>query len=105
MGFKRKLARAAPVLALLSSPAGAEPREPLTITTLQDGEAALQPASIQEDAPRKAAIDTEAFSRAVSEGIRLQRQSIEATCRSAPRGSGSIAAQWAWEARCRYRRY
>lgn len=105
MGFKRKMGRAAPVLALLSSAAGATPREPLTITTLQDGEAALQPASIREDVPREAAIDTEAFSRAVSETVRLQQQSIQSRCSSANRASGTIAIRWAWEASCRYRRY
>jgi hypothetical protein len=105
MGFKRKLGRAAPILALLWSVAGAaaEPSEPLTITRLADSESKLLVSTSSPDARKP---DGSAdFSRAVGDALRNQQQSIEAQCQSAQRRSGPIAAQWAWEARCRYRRY
>ena len=105
MGFKRTIGWAVPTLASLSSAALAAEREPLSITTFREGEAALQPVGIRDEAPRQAAFDIEAFSRAVSEAIRVQQQSIEAKCRSADRHAGTIAARWAWEASCRYPRY
>jgi hypothetical protein len=49
--------------------------------------------------------DIDDFSRAVSEALRQQQQSTEVRCPSANSVSGSIAARWAWEARCRYKRY
>ena len=82
----------------------AEPAEPLTITRLGDSESQLLvfAGAAETRSPDSAA---EGFSHAVTDALRTQQQSIEASCRGAPRGLGPIAAQWAWEARCRYRRY
>ena len=95
-------------MALLSVPAGAaaDPREPLSITQLPDSEFMLQPSAVSgatDGAIPASNIDS--FSRAINDAVRMQQQSIAAQCQSAPRRTGSIAAQWAWEAHCRYQRY
>ena len=103
MHFGRTIGRSIAAIALLASAAGAiaEPREPLTVTQLGDPESELRVATIGNvDGP-----DLDAFSRAVSDAVRRQQQSVEEQCRSAPTSSGSIAAKWAREASCRYRRY
>lgn len=90
---------------MLSAAAGtAEPAEPLTVTRLPNAEKLLliSAASGDTSTPR---VDPDPFSRAVSEEVRAQQQSIQANCRSAPTMNSSVAVRWAWEAHCRYRRY
>jgi len=108
MGFKRKAHRAIAGVSLLSAATGAaaDPREPLSITQLPDSEFLLQPSAVSGatgSAISNGNIDS--FTRAINEAVRVQQQSIAADCQSAPRRTGSIAAQWAWEAHCRYQRY
>jgi hypothetical protein len=106
VGFGRKIARVGAGIVLLLSAAvvAAEPAEPLTVTRLGDSESKLliSAASDHIGAPDG---DTDEFGRAISEAVRAQQQSIEARCQSTSRPTGSIAVRWAWEARCRYRRY
>jgi hypothetical protein len=106
VGCGRKIARFGAVLALALSGAvkAAEPAEPLTVTKLGDTETKLLISSASDNigTPDGAAGE---FSRAISETVRAQQQSIEARCQSADRASGPVAVRWAWEARCRYRRY
>src|SRR5258708_6453081 len=106
VGFGRKIARAGAGVALLLSAAAvaAEPAEPLSVTKLGDPETKLQISTASDNigAPDG---DTDEFSRAVSEAVRAQQQSVEARCQSMNRPTGPIAVRWAWEARCRYRRY
>jgi len=106
VGFGRKIPRSGAGIALLLSAAAgaAEPAEPLTVTKLGDPEAKLliSTASDNIGAPDG---DTDEFGRAVSETVRAQQQSLEARCQSTNRPTGSITVRWAWEARCRYRRY
>jgi hypothetical protein len=82
----------------------AEPAEPLTVTRLGDSESKLL-ISTASGTIDGAGGEVDDFSRAITEAVRRQQQSIEARCPSANRVSGSIAARWAWEARCRYKRY
>lgn len=108
MGFKLEAWRAIAGMGFLSVATGAaaDPREPLTITQLPDSEFLLQTGAASgatDDGISASSMDS--FSRAINEALRLQQQSIAAKCQSAPRGTGSIAAQWAWEAHCRYPRY
>ena len=106
MGFARQFWRMGAGIALLISAAAgmAEPPEPLTVTRLAASESKLLISTGSTDTAEseRAAND---FSRAVGEAVRIQRQSIEAECRSAPRATGQVSVRWAWEARCRYRRY
>ena len=106
MGVGRNIGRSGAAIALLVTAAvsSAEPAEPLTVTQLGDPESKLLISSASDNigVPQGG---TDEFGRAISEAVRTQRQSIEATCQSANRGIGPIAARWAWEARCRYRRY
>ena len=106
MGFGREIARLGAGIALLVTAAAvtAEPAEPLTVTQLGDPESKLQisTASSNIGAPDG---DIDSFSRAVSEAVRIQQQSIEDRCQSANKGAVSIAARSAWDARCRYQRY
>ena len=108
MWLKREACRAIAGIAMLSvaAAASADPREPLSITQLPDSEFMLQPSAVSgatDGAISASSIDS--FSRAINEAVRAQQQSIAAQCQSAPRGAGSIAAQWAWEAHCRYQRH
>jgi hypothetical protein len=106
MGFGRKIWRSGAGIALLLSATAvvAEPAEPLTVTKLGDPQRELLISSASDNigAPDG---DTDEFSRAISNAVRTQQQSTEARCQSANRVTGSIAARWAWEARCRYKRY
>lgn len=81
----------------------AEPAEPLTVTRLQDSESGLLVTIGPENVGKPDAADS--FSRAISQAVRLQQQSIEAKCNSARPGTGAITVRWAWEASCRYKRY
>jgi hypothetical protein len=105
MGFGQKIWRSGAGIPLLltAAAASAEPAEPLTVTQLGDPETKLQVSASGTIGGQDGDIDS--FSRAVGEALSLQQQSIDARCRSAPRNSGTIAARWAWEARCRYQRY
>jgi hypothetical protein len=108
MGFGRKFCRwsAGAALLLGTGLAAAEPSEPLRVIQLGDPEAALRSASLNADGGDPAIEgDIESFGRAVSQAVREQQRSIDALCRSRPQPSGSVAAQWSWEASCRYRRY
>ena len=108
MAFKLKAWLAIAGMALLSvaAGAGAESREPLSITQLPEPEFLLQPSGASGAIDGAISADNmDSFSRAINEAVRLQQQSIAAQCRSASRGTGSMAAQWAWEAHCRYQRY
>jgi hypothetical protein len=106
MGFGRKiwLSGAGIALLLIGAAANAEPTEPLTVTKLGDpeGKLLISTASDNIGVPQG---NTDDFSRAISDAVRTQQQSTEAQCQSANRVTGSIAARWAWEARCRYTRY
>jgi len=81
-----------------------EPTEPLKVTRLGDPESELQ-ISAASDNIGVPANDSDGFSRAVSAAVRAQQQSTQASCQSLPTASSSISVRWAWEARCRYRRY
>jgi hypothetical protein len=90
---------------LLSAAARAsEPTEPLKVTRLGDPESELQISAASDNIGVPAG-DRDAFGYAVSAAVRAQQQSMEAICQSIPTAKSSIAARWAWEARCRYRRY
>jgi hypothetical protein len=106
MVFGRQIWRMGAGIALLVSAAAgtAEPPEPLTVTRLAASESKLliSTGSTDTAGSERAAND---FSRAVGEAVRIQRQSIEAECQSADRATGQVSARWAWEARCRYKRY
>jgi len=104
--YRRKIAQPAATFALLLSAAAhpAEPSEPLSVTRLGDPESKLLISSASDNIVTPNA-HTGEFSRAISETVRAQQQSIEARCQSVDRASGPIATRWAWEARCRYRRY
>ena len=106
MGYRPKIARVGAALALvLSAAAGAaEPTEPLTVTRLPEAEGQLL-TSESSDTVGSPDRDTGAFSRAVSEALRLQQQSMQASCQATPTAHSPVEARWAWEARCRYRRY
>jgi len=95
---------AALALALGAGTGTAEPTEPLTVTRLPEAEGLLltSESSATIGSPDR---DTGAFSRAVSEAVRLQQQSAQSSCVSVPTARSSVAARWAWEARCRYKRY
>jgi hypothetical protein len=100
VGYFRTIAALA---LMLSSPAEAtEPAEPLTVTRLPDGEKLLVTSAASDRTPEN---DTGQFSRAVSDAVRAQQQSMQANCQAVPTASSPIAARWAWEARCRYKRY
>src|SRR3954447_3701645 len=105
-GYRRKIAQSAATFALLLSAAAgaADPAEPLTVTKLGDSESKLLISSVSDNVGAPDG-DAGEFSRAISETVRAQQQSIEARCQSVDRASGPIATRWAWEARCRYRRY
>ena len=108
MGFMRTILRAFVGAALLSGAGAglASPREPLTITQLDDSVAMLQPSNVSFDGGAPVADDgIESFSRAINDSLRDQRQAIEASCRSQQRGVATIAVRSAWEAHCRYLRY
>jgi hypothetical protein len=88
---------------LLSAAVGAaEPAEPLTVTRLPDAEKELLVSAASDNAPES---DSGQFSRAINDAVRAEQQSAQARCRSVPTASSPIAARWAWEARCRYKRY
>ncbi|MEA3059839.1 MAG: hypothetical protein QOE50_1251 [Sphingomonadales bacterium] len=107
MGYKREIGTMVLGLTLLvvGPRARAEPTEPLTVTQLGDSEAKLLTTVSASIADSSANGDIGHFGRAVSEAVREQQQSIEDRCRSKARGSDKVAARWAWEASCRYRRY
>jgi hypothetical protein len=87
----------------LSAQASAAPRaEPLTVTRLPDAEMELLVATASD---KGSGGDTADFSRAISQALRAQQESMKAACAAAPRASSSMAVRWAWEARCRYKRY
>src|SRR4051812_21170729 len=106
MGFGREIWRMGAGIALLLSAAAAmaEPAEPLTVTRLAASESKLLISAGSTDTADSEGAAND-FSRAVGEAVRLQRQSIDAECQSANRATGQVSARWAWEARCRYRRY
>ena len=106
MGRGRRLSRSCAALALLLSVAAnaAEPAEPLKVARLGDPESELQ-FSAASDIIGVPASDSDEFGRAVSEAVRIQQQSMQASCESRSTVNRPIAARWAWEARCRYRRY
>ena len=80
----------------------AEPAEPLTVTRLPAAEKLLVTSAASDSTPEG---DTGQFSRAVSDAVRAQQQSMQANCRAVPAANSPVAARWAWEARCRYKRY
>ena len=90
------------VLVLSAAARAAEAADPLPVTRLPDAEKLLVTSAASDGAP---GADTGQFSRAVSDAVRAQQQSAQATCQSVPTASSPIAARWAWEARCRYKRY
>ena len=100
VGYLRTISAFA--LMLGTAAAAAEPAEPLTVTRLPDAEKLLVTSAVSDNTPDDAAGQ---FSRAITDAMRAQRQSIQANCESAPAASSPIAARWAWEARCRYKRY
>ena len=97
VGYLRTFAALALVLSTV-----AHAGEPLTVTRLPDAEKLLVTYAASDDRPD---YGTGEFSRVISEAVRAQQLSIQAKCRAAPAPSGAIEARWAWEARCRYRRY
>ena len=99
VGYVRTLS--AVVLALSAPARASEPAKPLTVTRLPDAEKLLV-STASDGAPED---DTAQFSRAVSDAVRAQQQSAQAACQSVPTASSPLAARWAWEARCRYKRY
>jgi hypothetical protein len=107
MGYKREIRTMVLGLALLvvGAESTAEPTEPLKVTQLGVSEAELLTPVSASIADSSANGDIGNFGRAISEAVREQQQSIEDRCRSKARGSGQVAARWAWEASCRYRRY
>lgn len=107
MGYKQKIGHMVLGLALLvvGARATAEPTEPLKVTQVGGSEAELLTTVSANIADSSANGDVGNFGRAVAEAVREQQQSIEDRCRSKARGSGKVAAQWAREASCRYRRY
>lgn len=80
----------------------AEPAEPLTVTRLPAAEKLLVTSAASDSTPEG---DTGQFSRAVSDAVRAQQQSMQANCQAVPAANSPVAARWAWEARCRYKRY
>jgi len=97
LGAAFALALGAPVMAT-------EPTEPLTVTWLPDAEKLLLTSAASDNAGTSDR-DTGQFSRAVSEAVRLQQQSMQSSCQSVLTARSSVTARWAWEARCRYKRY
>jgi len=89
---------------LYAAGSAAEPAEPLKVTRLGNPESELQ-ISAASDSIGSPDRDCDAVGRAVSDAIRAQQQSIQADCQAASTAKSSIAARWAREARCRYRRY
>jgi hypothetical protein len=106
MGFGRKLWRPGAAIVLLATAGvgAAAPFEPLIVTQLADPETKLQisTASEKSGAPDG---DIGDFSRAISEAVRTQQQSVKARCKSANTVSRPIVARWAWEASCGYQRH
>ena len=100
VGYLRTISAFAPMLGTTAG--AAEPAEPLTVTRLPDAEKLLVTSAVSDNTPDDAAGQ---FSRAITAAVRTQQQSIQANCEAAPTASGPIAARWAWEARCRYKRY
>jgi hypothetical protein len=100
VGYLRTIAALA--LMLDTAARAADPAEPLTITPLPDAEKEVLLSTATDNAP---GANSDAFSLAVSDSVRAQQQSMQSSCLSVPTASSSIAARWAWEARCRYKRY
>ena len=88
---------------MLSAAAGAAgPAEPLQVTRLPDSETELLISAGSDDTTERNAGE---FSRAISDAVREQQRSMQANCRSVPAAGSSTAVRWAWESRCRYKRY
>jgi hypothetical protein len=100
VGYLRTISALA--LTLSTAAAVAEPAEPLTVTRLPNAEKLLVTSAASDNTPADAAGQ---FSRAISDAMRAQQQSIKVNCESAPTANSPMAARWAWEARCRYKRY
>jgi hypothetical protein len=92
------------VLLLSGAARSTEPTEPLTVTRLGDSESELlvSAASGPTGNPGSGAGE---FRSAITDALRAQQQSIQASCQSALTATNSIAVRWAWQARCRYKRY
>jgi hypothetical protein len=100
VGYLRILSALA--LMLGTAARAGEPAEPLTVTRLPDAEKLLVTSAASDNTPDS---DAGQFSRAVSEAVRAQQQSMQSNCQPVPTANSPIAARWAWEARCRYKRY
>src|SRR5438445_32118 len=95
VGYRRRIAQSGAGIALLLSAAAraAEPSEPLTVTKLGDSESKLLISSSSGNIGTPDG-DTDEFSRAISEAVRSQQQSVEARCQSVDRASGPVAVRW-----------
>lgn len=100
VGYLRTISALALTASALAG--AAEPAEPLTVTRLPDAEKLLVTSAASDSTPEG---DTGQFSRAVSDALRAQQQSLQANCQAVPAANSPVAARWAWEARCRYKRY
>jgi hypothetical protein len=101
VGYGRTISRACFAAALtLGTAAGAA--EPLTVTRLPDSEKGLLVSTAFDSAPEAAVNE---FSRAVSDAVQAQQKALQANCQGSLKEATSVTARWAWEVRCRYKRY
>jgi hypothetical protein len=108
MGFKRKMGRAVPVLALLTFAGVAEAaaeREPLVVKSLPDPELHLV-AQSSNVSVESSDLDPamQAFANAISQAATAEQQSIAARCQSFGPVPARGAVRAAWEFNCRYQR-
>ena len=104
MGKVRNLRLIVAGAALLSSATAATARPPETLVLIPSSGADLAfvpPADAQSN-PADEAI--EAFRRAISQAALLQREQIQATCRTAQPQGGTREQRFAWAANCQYAR-
>ena len=115
MGFEWNIAQAGACLALLvgGTAVAAPPPEPLIVTRLADPDPNFVPpvdgprsrlAATADEDLQDPALDRamEDFGRAIGQAALVQRQAIEARCKSNDATHASASERFAWQAACNY---
>lgn len=106
MDIERNIGRIAAAIALLFCGVGARAAAPglLLIPAKPDPNLVLLPAQAGQSSERPPEDPTERFRLAIAEALQSDERAVGEACKSLPPADPKSSANFAWQARCLYRR-